>query len=206
MKEFDKKAATWDEDPMKVERSQLIAIQIKEYFDGRQFVDGLEYGSGTGLLGFEFVDACDHLTLMDESSEMIRLANEKAKAYPDGKVEAIQYDLLKDPLPKKRFDIIFTLLTMHHIHDTSSILNKFNKILKPGGVLVIIDLEKEDGTFHVGNFDGHLGFEREDIETQLNEHALNPIAYKTVYTIVKRKGEEGERGYPLFMSVSEKVG
>lgn len=205
MKEFDEKAATWDEDPLKIERSKDIASKMKEYFKDRRFVDALEYGSGTGLLAYEFIDACDHLTLMDESSEMIRFAKKKAKLFPKGKVDAIQYDLLKDPIPEKRFDIIFTLLTMHHIDDTSAILNKFKEILKPDGLVVIIDLEKEDGSFHDSNFDGHLGFDREVLETLLLKHGLEPIEYRRVYTILKRKGEVDEKEYPLFMSVSEKM-
>jgi hypothetical protein len=31
-------------------------------------------------------------------------------------------DLLKDPLPDEKFDLIYSLMTMHHIIDTENIL------------------------------------------------------------------------------------
>ena len=205
MKEFDQKAATWDDDPKKVDRSSLIATKIKEHFKGQLFIDALEYGSGTGLLGFELLDIVSTLTLMDESAEMTKVASFKASKIESTSVKAIQYDLLKDPLPEQKFDIIFTLLTMHHIEDTDAILNKFNTILKPGGLLLIIDLEKEDGSFHEGDFDGHLGFDKEDLEAQLYEHAFNAMEYFKVYSIVKTLEDETTIEYPLFLSISQKI-
>lgn len=205
MKEFDEKAATWDDDPKKVERSSLIASKIKEYFKGRSFIDALEYGSGTGLLGFELLDMVSNLTLMDESVEMTKVASYKASKMESTTVNAIQYDLLKDPLPTQKFDIIFTLLTMHHIDDTNAILNKFNEILNPGGLLLLIDLEKEDGSFHDGDFNGHLGFDRDDLNAQLYDHAFNPIDHLHAYSIVKTLEDGSSKEYPLFLSVSQKL-
>lgn len=205
MKEFDEKAATWDDDPKKVERSTSIAIKIKEYFKDRTFMEALEYGSGTGLLGFELLDIVSNLTLMDESVEMTKIASFKANKIDSSRVKALQYDLLNDLLPVQKFDIIFTLLTMHHIHDTNAILNKFNEILNPGGLLLIIDLEKEDGSFHDSDFDGHLGFDRDDLNAQLYEHSFNPKDHLNAYSIVKILEDGSTKDYPLFLSISQKI-
>ena len=205
MSEFDQKAATWDEDPTKIERAQTIASRLKEYFKDKRFKEVLEYGSGTGLLGFAFLDKCDHLTLMDESIEMTNLAKQKTMRYEEGRVEALQYDLMNDPLPNKRFDLIFTLLTMHHIPDTNGILEKFSKILNPGGILALIDLEKEDGSFHDGEFEGHLGFEKIKLESQLNNNGFEAMDFFEVYRITKKLDNGVEKEYPLFLSISKKT-
>lgn len=205
MKEFDKKAASWDDDPKKVERSKVIATKIKEHFKDQLFIDALEYGSGTGLLGFELLEILSNLTLMDESLEMTKGAQLKAGKIESKKVNAIQYDLLNDPIPKQKIDLIFTLLTMHHIKDTDAILLKFNEILKPGGLLLIIDLVKEDGNFHDGDFDGHKGFDREILEARLLEHSFLIVDYLNVYTIVKSLEDGRTIDYPLFLSISQKI-
>jgi len=205
MSDFDQKAATWDEDPTKIERAQTIASRLKEYFKDKRFKEVLEYGSGTGLLGFAFLDKCDHLTLMDESIEMTNLAKQKTMRYEEGRVEALQYDLMNDPLPNKRFDLIFTLLTMHHIPDTNGILEKFSKILNPGGILALIDLEKEDGSFHDGEFEGHLGFEKIKLESQLNNNGFEAMDFFEVYRITKKLDNGVEKEYPLFLSISKKT-
>jgi len=206
MNEFDQKAATWDDDPAKVERAKEIAVKIKDLFKGEHFSNALEYGSGTGLLGYELIDMFDQLCFMDESKEMTRIALEKSKGIKAKIIEVKQYDLLKDPLPKTRYDFIFTMLTMHHIDDTDMILEKFQALLHPGGLLLIIDLEKEDGSFHDGPFSGHLGFDKEDLEQRLKKHSLVPMEYKSIYTIKKKGSDNIEREYPLFISISRNEG
>ena len=153
MNEFDAKAATWDDDPKKVHRAKKIGAILNNYFKTTQFKKGLEYCSGTGLLGFELTKLVEDLTLMDQSIEMIKIASYKASKEKESKVSAVQYDLLQEKLPTDRFDLIVTLLTMHHIKDTSAILHKFNQLLNSDGILAIIDLEKEDGSFHEFDFD-----------------------------------------------------
>ncbi len=200
MNEFDKKASSWDDDPAKVKRSAIIASRMKERLNNKRFEKAMEYGSGTGLLGFEFLDNVDHLTLMDVSQEMTRVAESKINDSLKGRVEALQIDLMKDVLPVQRFDLIFSLLTFHHIDDTEMILEKLHKLLLPGGVLAIIDLEKEDGSFHTGEFHGHLGFEENELKAQLIKKNFQAEQYSTIYSIDKENG----RSYPLFMSVSRK--
>lgn len=203
MKEFDEKAAEWDDDPKKRERAVKIATSLKQYFKGKSFKNGLEYGSGTGLLGFELDSMVKELTLMDESGEMIKIAAEKAKKNSTKKIKAIQYDLLTDPLPSEKYDFIVSLLTMHHIKDTKEILMKFRDLLTDDGVLAIIDLEKEDGSFHEYDFDGHLGFEKKELEDQLKEVGLKPFDYFTIYTITKTTEYGDDKNYPLFASLSK---
>lgn len=203
MKEFDQKAATWDDDPKKVERAVKIATSLKQYFRGRSFKKGLEYGSGTGLLGFELDSMIKELTLMDESGEMIKIANKKKDKYSFKKITALQYNLLTDPIPNEKYDFIVTLLTMHHIMDTKAILEKFHEILTDDGVLAIIDLEKEDGSFHEYDFDGHLGFNKKDLEDQIKEVGLKPFDYFTIYTITKTTEYGDDKNYPLFASLSK---
>lgn len=204
MSEFDQKAATWDENPERVKRAEVIAKRIASNLDLSKVKAALEYGSGTGLLSFALRDKIPHITLMDESAEMIKVALVKKDKLEAFNIDPIQYNLQKQPLPNIRFDLIYLLLTLHHIEDVGSILKKFNELLTENGHLVIIDLDKEDGSFHDGEFHGHKGFERDNLEALLRASGFQPQSYNVCYKLEKET-EEGLKKYPLFLLVSEKV-
>jgi ubiquinone/menaquinone biosynthesis C-methylase UbiE len=203
MAEFDQKAATWDDDPVRVDRAESIAASLANTIDLSTIKLAMEYGSGTGLLSFALKDKLAQIVLMDESQSMIDVANEKCVAYDVNHFKPLMYDLLKQPTPEYKFDLIFILLTLHHIKDTDLILKKFQQLLNPNGYLAIIDLEKEDGSFHEHNNHFHNGFERPDLEKHLRHSGLKPIGYEVCYEL-ERDYDDGKRKYPLFLLVSQK--
>lgn len=202
--EFDEKAATWDENPGRIERAKAIARSLIKVLDLDKVNKALEYGSGTGLLSFALKDHLHEVVLMDESKEMTRVTEQKVARQSFNQFRPQQYDLLKDELPTDRFDLVYTLLTMHHIADTAAILQKFSQLLNPGGRLAIIDLEKEDGSFHDGEFHGHEGFERADLEVKMQAAGFQIEDYQVIYQIEKETGK-GFRYYPLFLLVGRKA-
>ena len=205
MTHFDDEAATWDDDPGHRDRAIVIADRLKIVLGEKNSKAALEYGSGTGQLSFEMKEIIPRITLMDESEKMTEVTLQKCKNSGVTNLIPIKYDLLIDPLPVEKYDLIYSLLTLHHIDDLELIFEKFEALLNPGGILAIIDLEKEDGSFHDYEFHGHLGFERKDLEQIISKTGLKPTHYEVCYTI-ERELEEGEIGkYPLFLMVAEKL-
>ena len=203
MAEFDQKAATWDDNPVRVDRAKSIATSLANTIDLSNIKLAMEYGSGTGLLSFALKDKLAGVVLMDESQSMIDVAKEKCVANDVNHFKPLMYDLLKQPTPEYKFDLIFILLTLHHIKETDLILKKFQQLLNPNGYLAIIDLEKEDGSFHEHNNHFHNGFDRTDLENQLKQNGLEPISYEVCYEL-ERDYDEGMQKYPLFLLVSQK--
>lgn len=203
MSEFDDKAATWDENPERIKRAEIIAKRIASNVDLSKIDSVLEYGSGTGLLSFALKNKLKSATLMDESAEMIKVALAKSKALNIKNLHPIQYDLLTQPLPEDKYDLIFLLLTLHHIQDVHTLLSRFSNLLNDNGNLIIIDLEKEDGSFHDGEFHGHNGFLKAELEKQLINVGL--IAYHYEIPLKLEKEHDGSmREYPVFMMISRK--
>ena len=202
--EFDEKASSWDDDPKRVRRAEIIGEFLKSRIKLEAIDQALEYGSGTGLLSFSMQDDLKRVVLMDESGEMTRIANEKAKRLSAPHFKAIQYDLMKDPLPEDHYDLIYILLTLHHVGDYQGLVKKFAQLLNPGGYLAIIDLEKEDGSFHEGEFHGHKGFEKPVLETVILESGLRVVSYEVCYELEKTDEHGNTRTYPLFMSIAVK--
>lgn len=203
MQEFDSKAATWDENPERIRRANEIANAINSELDLSQIRTALEYGCGTGLLSFALKDGIDEVTLMDESALMIQEVDQKCEQAGIIHFHPVKYNLLEDELPHFKVDLIYSLMTLHHIDDVESILESFQSLLNPSGYLVLIDLVTEDGSFHNHKFDGHLGFDRDELEHQMKEAGFTPIQYRVCYTIKKER--EGEiKEYPLFMLIGRK--
>jgi SAM-dependent methyltransferase len=192
---FDEKAATWDADPAKVERAAAVARGIAAVVPVDRSVRLLEYGAGTGLVTQALRDAVGPVTLADTSRGMrdVMHAKIEAGALPDARVWAL--DLATEPAPDDQFDLIVTVMTLHHIPDLATVLSAFAHLLAPGGRLCIADLEKEDGSFHGAEFDGHHGFERASLATELSKAGFADIRF-TDCTQMVRDGVT----YPVFLA------
>ena len=79
--DFDARAATWDDDPSKVERARAIADAIvAQCFALATSMRALEYGCGTGLLSFMLRPRLGDITLADVSEGMLDVAAHKIVA------------------------------------------------------------------------------------------------------------------------------
>ncbi len=202
MTDFDARAKNWDADPAKVERALAVAAAIEANVALRPTMSALEYGCGTGLLGFALRPRVGELTLADVSDGMLDVVREKLAAQPDPRVHPRKLDLLADPLPDRRFDIVFSLMTLHHIADTDAILRKFVSLLARPGVLCIADLDAEDGSFHGAGFDGHSGFDRDALAAKALRAGFRSARFTTAYEMQKSVGAKSHT-FPIFLMVAE---
>ncbi len=201
---FNDQAKTWDTDPQKIERAGAFAYEVDHFLEGQKFDDALEFGCGTGLLSFFFRERFRRITLTDTSEGMLEVLREKIRRHQLDHFRPMKIDLLKEDLNEK-FDIIYTLMTIHHIDDLDLLFHKFSNLLVDGGYLCIGDLEKEDGSFHshLSDFDGHNGFERKKLEKLLSLHGFETELFRDFYNIEKKSGEK-IRTYPIFILITKK--
>ena len=202
--DFDEKAQEWDNDPVKLERAAAVAAAIRNRVRLSPDLSALEYGCGTGLLSFALYRELGSITLADSSAGMLAVLREKIAASGADHLRPMRLDLTVDPLPAERYDLIYTLMTLHHVSDVDRILRDFHALLRPDGALCIADLDREDGSFHGAGFDGHHGFEREALQDQLARAGFGEIQFDTCYMMRKPQGE-GAREYPVFLAVARKV-
>ncbi len=203
VEDFDARAKTWDDDPAKVERAMRIAEAIAAEVPSLDRARVLEYGSGTGLLGFALESRAAHVTLADTSREMLAVAREKIRASRSTRLSAVQLDLTAGELPDGRFDLICTLMTLHHIPDVDAILGRFFALTSSGGTLCICDLDREDGSFHGPGFSGHQGFDRAELAAKISRVGFKAARFSTPYRIAKET-PSGTQEFPLFLAVAQK--
>ena len=201
MSDFDAKALDWDKIPGRAERAVAVAAAIREQVALSQAMSVLEYGCGTGLLSFTLQAELGQIILADSSAGMLDVLRGKIAHAGISNMTPLRLDLAVDPLPMERFNLIYTLMTLHHVPDTARILGCFHSLLQPGGFLCIADLDKEDGSFHADDsgFDGHNGFDRAELGRYLEHAGFTRIRFSTCFMVIK-----DAHPYPLFLAVAEK--
>jgi ubiquinone/menaquinone biosynthesis C-methylase UbiE len=205
MTNFDERAKDWDSDPKKVERARVVADAIRRAIPLSNEMKALEYGCGTGLLSFALQPNLGQITLADTSQGMLDVLREKIASTDVTNMHPVRLELASDPLPTERYDLTYSLMTLHHLHDVNSMLAKFRELLVPNGYLLIADLDKEDGSFHTdGSTDVHLGFVREELQRMVEDVGLGNVSFSTAYEIKKKIGNE-EKTFPVFLMTAQKI-
>jgi 2-polyprenyl-3-methyl-5-hydroxy-6-metoxy-1,4-benzoquinol methylase len=202
LNEFDHKALDWERDPMKAKRALAAGRAIAQAVPvaGKRVLD---YGCGTGLLGFTLLAQAAHVTLADSSPGMLEVLRGKITASGAANLTPLRLDLQVDPLPEARFDLVCSLMVLHHIPDTRAILKKFHALLEPGGWLALLDLDQEDGSFHEPGVDVHPGFDRSAFQADLEAVGFSQIKFSTA-NVIQREPERGGGRYPVFLATGRK--
>lgn len=196
---FDERAATWDDDPAHVERARVVAGAIRDAVPLDSSVRLLEYGAGTGLVSQELSDAVGPITVADTSAGMREVMEDKIAAgvITDARVWDLDLAAATLPASEERFDLIVTVMALHHLPQLEPVLSNFATLLSRGGHLAIVDLDEEDGTFHGDGFDGHHGFDHDALADDLLKAGFTNVSFQRCHQIVR----DG-RTYPLFLATA----
>ena len=180
MTDFDARAATWDDDPAKVSRAATVAAAIAARVPDLARRQVLEYGCGTGLLGFAMRPRVAAVTLADSAPGMLEVLRRKIATSGLDRMTPLRLDLAVDPPPAGRFDLICSLMALHHVKDTAALLAAFRDLLAPGGMIALADLDAEDGSYHgAAEQDVHHGFDRAALSRLLEVGGFTAIHFET---------------------------
>jgi len=162
---FDKVAVDWSS-----MRKAFFSDSIRE----KAFaVAGLEagktaadIGAGTGFISGGLVAKGVNVIAVDQSATM--LAELKNQVGPNSAVDCRQGTAEQLPIEDELVDYAFANMYIHHVEQPSVALKEMTRILKPGGRLVITDLDQHDFEFlRREHHDRWMGFKREDIQNWL---------------------------------------
>jgi len=125
MNDFDLKAAEWDNNPIIWDHAEAIAKEIKRLIPLRKDMTALEFGAGTGVTSFILKDSLKEITLMDNSSEMVKVMNNKIKTSKVKNLKTLNFNLERMIFKDEKYDLIFNQMVLHHIADIENIITKF---------------------------------------------------------------------------------
>jgi ubiquinone/menaquinone biosynthesis C-methylase UbiE len=100
----------------------------------------LEVGCGSGAFAHLLATRVERVLALDVSPQMIRLAHERLRQYPN--ITFHLADALSWEFPSDSFDCIVSIATFHHV-PLEEMLIKMKRALRVNGVLLILDLYQE---------------------------------------------------------------
>jgi len=190
---FEAKAKDWDANDRRSKLASAIGSSMLEHVLLNEQMTVLDFGAGTGLVTAQIAPRVNRIVAADTSRAMLDKLDSKPELKE--KVETVCQDLLENPLDL-RFDLIVSAMTMHHVEDTSRLIQIFSEHLNDSGIVALADLDKEDGSFHPADTEGvfHFGFDRAELRTILESQGFEQVDFFTAHTI---NGEE--KDYPIFL-------
>lgn len=194
MSHFNQAANEWDS-PGKIKMMQDLASEVLKNIDSSKKYRIMDFGCGTGLFGLGLLGIASKLVGIDTSSGMLEVFEKKAEKL--NHVYTKNINLEEKDLQNEEFDLIVSSMAFHHLNEPGKMIQKLKKLLSKEGKLLIVDLDKEDGTFHPNNDKmgvKHFGFSKETLENWAKEANLKISQYKHI-----RTPEKNGRIYPIFM-------
>ena len=136
----------------------------------------VDLGCGTGELLIELAGRAERVIGVDSSPNMLEQARRKTAPYRD-RVDLRLGELEHLPIRVGEADLAVASMVLHHLVVPAAGIREIQRILKPGGRLIIADFEKHEiETVREKCGDPWLGFNREEIEKWLSESGLTLLA------------------------------
>jgi ubiquinone/menaquinone biosynthesis C-methylase UbiE len=163
----------------------------------------VDVGAGTGRLSILLADLVGSVVVTDPSAGMVQVARERiAAAGLSDRLRAVQADLTTDRLDGT-YDVVWSSMALHHVQNLDGLLRSVAGLLVHGGRLLIADLDEDpDGAFHEDkiDFDGHHGFNRQQLTEQLARAGFGEVSFVDATTILK-----SDREFGVFLCTATKV-
>ena len=185
-RDFDREAASWDEEPRRVRLANDIADAVSAEITLTSDMDILDFGCGTGLVTLRLQPFVHSITGVDSSRGMLRVLGAKIEKLGLTNVRAQYLDLEMGDVLEGNYHLIVSSMTLHHIKEIRPLLDQFSKISAPRGHLCIADLDLDEGGFHENN-DGihHFGFERATLRSAFREAGFEDVRDRTAAEVIK---------------------
>jgi ubiquinone/menaquinone biosynthesis C-methylase UbiE len=167
---FDTMAPQWD-NLRKVFFSEAVrekAFAVAGVEPGRLAAD---IGAGAGFVTEGLLKRRLRIIAVDRSEAM--LAEMKKRFGEGGAIEYRIGEAESLPLEDGSVDYVFANMFLHHVDSPPAAIREMARIVKPGGRLVITDLDRHDFDFlRTEHCDRWMGFDRPDVAWWLTEAGL----------------------------------
>ena len=194
---FKNRAQDWDKGVTRVNGAKTIANAIVKNIELQKHMELMDFGVGTGLLGFEILPHVSKILGVDLSQKMLETLSNKNTATKY--IEPRNVDIIKNPL-QDTFHGIISSMTLHHVQNIELFFKSIYKNLDTNGFIAIADLEKEDGTFHSNNTGVfHFGFEEDLLLDIVKRSGFKDVKIENINTINK-----DHRDFGVFLLTARK--
>ncbi|WP_428332465.1 ArsR/SmtB family transcription factor [Novosphingobium sp.] len=141
----------------------------------------LDVGTGTGRMAEVFAQAATHVTALDRSPDMLRLARTRLQNLPAGKLDLVQGDFAQLPFAAASFDTVLFHQVLHYAVAPEAVLAEAARVTAPGGRIAIVDFaahERED--LRSQHAHARLGFADAQIAALFAQAGFDPLAERAL--------------------------
>lgn len=235
---FNTEASTWDSNPAHHTHNTLALQTLLSRFPALSTttptLNVVEIGCGTGILSLLLAPYVRSLVALDAAPGMITTLTSKLTSHPTihnihpvcGMLNSADDPLINiDPLtslpePGRKYDLIVSHLTLHHVPDLEALFVVMRECLREGGSVALTDFE--DFGPQAEKFHGRKkrvgvvrhGIRRGEVKGLLEGVGFGEVGVEKVFEIKKaverdEKSNEGEKKgemvFPFLLCTGERV-
>ena len=172
---FARHASEWDRLRALLAPAEAVEAALVAALGGEPLGGVLDIGTGTGRIAELLEPRAAHVTGLDKSPEMLRLARARLQGLPGERVALVQGDFGALPFAAASFDTVVFHQVLHYAQEPAYALAEAARVCRPGGRIAIVDLaahaREELRREHAH---ARLGFADDQVAAMLAEHGFEP--------------------------------
>ncbi len=134
----------------------------------------VDVGAGTGFLAIGLAPLVARVHCVDASAAMLDQARRNLAAHANVRYHVSDGERL--PLPDASVDAVVANMYLHHAPDPARALGEMARVLRPGGRLVLTDLDSHSEEWMRAEMaDVWLGFDRAQVREWLGQAGLEQV-------------------------------
>jgi ubiquinone/menaquinone biosynthesis C-methylase UbiE len=193
---FRRHAAQWD----RIRKLHVADAAVEDAISGaladKPIRALLDLGTGTGRMLELFANDIERGLGLDLSLDMLALARARLDRAGLQHCSVRHGDIYDLALPRDSFDVVIIHQVLHFLDDSSSAIHEAARVLRPGGLLLVIDFAPHDLEFlREEHTHRRLGFAAETVTQWLEAAGLDVLRQQTF-----PPGPEGKIAVSLWLA------
>ncbi len=141
---FSRNAEEWDTLRVMHTPDGPVEAALEQALGGGSLGALLDVGTGTGRIAELLAPRAAHVTALDKSPEMLRLARARLQGLTADKFDLVQGDFTALPLADGSFDTVLFHQVLHYALDPAAVLAEAARVARPGARIAVVDFAAHD--------------------------------------------------------------